>query len=611
MASRLAFDIGLHVNLSDAMSETERRVRRQVMAACVMLDRQLATFLGRPTSIKSQDIEVNLAPKDLSILSMDSAIFGLPEFDRKPTLLTNAAIHPHMMELMELASNITDAQNMCQNPVDISGAEGTRYLQTVAMDRQLQSWYRRLPSFLAWTPLNVKAAPLSFFLLHQSFHVYMILLHRPWARYGPASDDGRNSNGPFAASMAAFAQHYGMSQSSLDDTKVTMARSMCTQHAIRVARIFWQHRQRYDGKKISLMAAQHAGTAALALMGALAHQNKELDHQSNLRYLQVLSSAIYDMSQTYHPAARMYHLLKSMLVDIRKEMVSSRNTESDALLHQFQHNDGGMTFQSGYSWATSAPSAYPILPAIQEGLENAQAAKKRRLSERRASELELPTHSLFGNGYTYPSPPTSSKSLRDYSVGKPEVASPGASAPEEDALGFDFDFLNGSVVDFDGAQGETIEVAVIGTDVDGNATSACTAVEAETEQHNGDLPSKKHKGPEPRPGAQEEETVDMTIEEWLAEPRVVTQVEQEPEKNDMTMADLFGEKSARDDKSSLQPRSGAGPDGQCDNMQWLADMDASAEGDQTDMDLNDLVESVVQRTEKTPVRNLDLDFLRL
>jgi hypothetical protein len=614
MASRLAFDIGLHINLNDT-SETERRVRRQVMAACLMLDRHLAAFLGRPTSIKSQDVGVNLAPKDLSILSMESAMFGLPEFDRKPNLLTDAAIHPHMMELIELATSIMDSQNMCQNPIDAVGGEGSRYMQTVAMDRQLQNWYRRLPGFLAWSPLNAKAAPLSFFLLHQSFHVYMILLHRPWARYGPVMDDGFHPTGAFAASVAAFSQHFGSSQPGIDDSRATMARNMCTQHAVRVARIFWQHRQRFDGKKIGLVAAHHAGTAALALMGALAHQNKELDHQSNLRYLQVLSSAIYDMSQTYHPAARMYHLLKSMLVDIRKEMVSSRNTESDAMF-RFQQGVSGMAFQPSYAWANNAPTMYPALPVTHESSETptAQPAKKRRLSERRPSEIDaqVPLPFPMGNGFDYPSPPTSSKSLGDSSADKPEATSPGVSAPEDHTSEFDFDFLNGSVVDFDETQGDTIEVAAAVTDI-GCTASVNQGTQGTMEAQSGEVLPQKQAEQAPKLRHQEDENAaDMTIEEWLSEPRVVTpapQAKRESEKNDMTMEDLFGDKPTTDVVTA--PRAmGSGISGDCD-MQWLVDMDAPADGDQAEMSLSDLVESVVPKTEKRPVRNLDLDFLRL
>jgi len=547
MANRLAFDIGLHVNCSDTISETERRVRRQVMAACVMLDRQLAVFLGRPAGIKSQDIAIDLTPKEFS-LSLDSALF--PELDAKTP--TDAAAHHHLTELMGLATNMTDLYNLSQNPVDPMGLEG-RYMQVLALDRQLQNWYRCLPAHLAWNPTNVKAAPLSYFLLHQQFHACMILLNRPWARYGPDSDgvDGRYpSPGSGCREEPGFA--YGFAPMA-DDAKVSAARSTCTQHAIRIARIFWQHRQRYDGKKVGIMAIQHAGTAALALMGALAHQSKDLDHQSNLRYLQVLSSAIYDMSQTYHPAARMYHLLKSMLVDIRKEMVNSRPIDTDLMLRQYRQSISGV---SGFSvtpcWGNSV-NMYSTLPVVQEtgDAECVPAAKKRRLSERRPSELELTSQALFGN-FTYPSPPTTAQSHRPSSEGQDP-------APEE-TFNFDFDFLNSTVV------GTPVEAHPNDMDEDCIITTV-TKVEPSQERAVGERAVGESAQPE-RSGADDTE---MTIEEWLAEPRVTTPI-------------------------SLQQTEES-------KTNWM---------EKDDMDFNDLVQEAVGGTKtQAPVRNLELDFLTL
>ena len=633
MANRLAFDVGLHVDLGGAMSETERRVRRQVMAACAMLDRQFATFLGRPTSIKSQDIGIDLAPKDLSHLSLETAMFAMPGFASKPALLNDSVIHYQLMELMELASRISDAHNAQQNALDassMSGIEGTQYMQTVAMDRQLQNWYRRLPGYLTWNPANVKVAPLSFFLLHQTFHVCMILLHRPWAKYGPVSsgelvDHGFGPGlGPAslhsdeANAFAPFSQAFGTPQPASDDNKVVLARSMCTQHAIRVARIFWQHRQRHDGKKISLMAVQHAGTAALALMGALAHQSKELDHQSNLRYLQVLSSAIYDMSQIYHPAARMYHLLKSMLVDIRREIVSSRSLDTDhsrsldpdAFLRQIGQ---GLLYQSSCSWATNPTNLHPVLPNVQEGPEAApsQPVKRRRLSERLESELELPAPPLFGKVYTYPSPPTSSQSVRALSAEKQESTSSGGLSLEEEALDFDFDFLESSV-DFDGPQEETIEVTVAeGVPENNNAATSPSESRVAAEPPCGSADVLKETEPKLR-GPEDDQIADMTIEEWLAEPRVITPPLPEcqlPRAAGGMDRQNLGGASATDGIASAGSADAVGPSGDgIAGMPWLVDEE------QADMGLNELVESMEEakrKQEKEPVRNLDLDFLRL
>lgn len=552
MANRLASDIGLHVSHSDGINETEKRVRRQTMAACVMLDRQLATFLGRPSGIKIQDIGIDLTPKEFSNVSMSNSMFGLPDFDNKPTTLSDAAVHHQLMELMSLASNITDSFNLSLNPADpsgIHGAEGARYLTSIAIDRQLQNWYRCLPAHLSWNPNNVKNAPLSFFLLHQQFHTCMVLLHRPWARYGPRADASTtfSSTSPFPypdpTPNSVMPENI--------DSKTSLARSNCTQHAIRIARIFWQHRQRFDGKKTTLLAIQHAGVAALALMGALAHKSKDLDHQSNLRYLQVLSSAIFDMSQTYHPAARMYHLLKSMLVDIRKEMVASRaNMETDFMLRHFRQQSISYVPGSYGAYATPAPG----LPIIQEETP----VKRRRLSERRPSELELTSQSLFG-GFRYPSPPSTGIKEREMAIVEEDEQDRG----QEQDFNFDFGFL----------EGLTSEPDVV-PEVQQQAPHALQE-ERQVEEKTEDVVvvAKGQKDAEGKKG----DEVEMTIEEWLSEPRVMTPVSLQQD----------GEKKDSED------------------MGWV-------EGE-ADCGLDALVKSVEAETkrEKSPPRNLDLDFLSL
>ncbi|RKK99420.1 hypothetical protein BFJ70_g17499 [Fusarium oxysporum] len=172
---------------------------------------------------------------------------------------------------------------------------------------------------MTWKPSNVKTAPYSFFLLHQQYHVTMILLHRPWAKYGSISGDNASTGShpsPDSDRMAnpdSPGHHLGHategSSMSTDDrqravhgSRTSLARGICTQQAIRVGRIFWQHRQRFDGRKIFITGIQHAGTASIALIAALAYQRSEPNCQTYIGYLEILSDAVSDMSPTYHPA---------------------------------------------------------------------------------------------------------------------------------------------------------------------------------------------------------------------------------------------------------------------------------------------------------------------
>jgi hypothetical protein len=206
-------------------------------------------------------------------------------------------IYEALIDLMELAGKITENMDPHSKNPD-SAIDRNQYMRMAALDREFSSWYARLPEQLRWTPNNIATAPFSFFLLHQQYHASLILLHRPFALYEDQSANGDQSNGP-------------------DDHFSTLSRTVCTKHAIRVARIYWQHRQRFDTKQIFVTGMQHAGTAATALVAALAFIKDADDRNNNMQYLECLSAALSDMAHTYQPAERMSVVLRAVMVELR------------------------------------------------------------------------------------------------------------------------------------------------------------------------------------------------------------------------------------------------------------------------------------------------------
>ncbi|KJR79860.1 fungal specific transcription factor domain-containing protein [Sporothrix schenckii 1099-18] len=482
MANRLAFDIGLHLDYrSTGMNEKEVDIRHMVMKAAIVIDKYWALFLGRPTSIKSQDIGMDLLTKRFSLMvsfpTEDNSADGVGgNRDARPAKMSNEEIYEYLFELMELAGKIVETRDMHnlntgnnntnagQNSTNAFGgasgyggdvrnnasassfatimpfaggtgagrngnsgtlpqvgasdnvfaldeSEENAYLHVISLDRQLQNWYRRLPDHLTWKPANVKAAPMSFFLLHQQYHVSMILLHRPWAKYGSIlSSDGSSTNshpspsspsagggnvaanrrdsfssnttGSHAGGMTVAQQQQHMyngiagqgshamaashsvlglgdPQCIVDDSRTTLSRSICTQQAIRVARIFWQHRQRFDGRRICITGIQHAGTAAIALIAALAYQqSSDSDRRSYLGYLEILSYALTDMSHTYQPASRMDDLLKAVLEQLRSDVYGPDYAAAMAVATSAGNNSNSSNNNNGRPGSVSSSAAY-------------------------------------------------------------------------------------------------------------------------------------------------------------------------------------------------------------------------------------------------------------
>jgi len=260
--------------------------------ACVIYDKYWALFLGRPTSMKSSDLEVYHLAKQFERLGTCKPA--------GPGKALETQIYEALLDLMELAGKITE--NMDPRAQTEANIDRDAYLRMAALDREFGNWYARLPEPLRWTPANIQTAPFSFFLLHQQYHAALILLHRPFAMYEePASsdsEDGVGTGGP-------------------DSHFSALSRTVCTKHAIRVARIFWQHRQRFDTRQIFVTGLQHAGTAATALVAALAFLKDASDRNNNMQYLECLSAALQDMAYTYQPAERMFIVLQAVLAELR------------------------------------------------------------------------------------------------------------------------------------------------------------------------------------------------------------------------------------------------------------------------------------------------------
>ncbi|KAF7563241.1 hypothetical protein G7046_g861 [Stylonectria norvegica] len=475
MANRLAFDIGLHLDCrSNDMPERDVRIRQMAMRACLVYDRYWGLFLGRCLSIKSQDVAMDLLSNRFSLLTSEA--------DGPPRDLTTE-IYEQLIELMDLAGRIVETRdnNVVRDPSEhhnmfaMGEAEHNSYLNALQLDRLLQNWYRRLPEHLTWKPSNIKVAPYSYFLLHQQYHVSMILLHRPWAKYGaitgdgastgshPSPDGGFGPKAPEASAQASGAAatdcSMGDSHTMVHDSRTSLSRSICTQQAILVARIFFQHRTRFDGRKIFVTGIQHAGTAAIALIAALVYQRNEADRRTYIGYLEILSDAVSDMSHTYQPASRMDDLLKAVLGQIRSSMGEAPRPRSGSTSYpSFQFTGVANSGLGGRSFGSDTPIAVTPLRREAADPDFGQPSKKRRPGgSRRASEFSRPAPPFFASTQRQPTPPNSYKSQT------PRLDSNQQYHTQLDSILFsmgvgdtsghlNLDFLSGTAVDMDSSE---------------------------------------------------------------------------------------------------------------------------------------------------------------
>jgi hypothetical protein len=275
-------------------------------------------------------------------------------------------------------------------------------------------------------------------------------------------------------------------------------------------------------------------------MAALAHKSAELDHQSNLRYLQVLSSAIYDMSHLYQPAARMYQLLKTMLVEIRSEMVKSGGFDVSSFVGRYQGSSNSSLLFGSNQWATGAEGNCLSTDRLDTVPEDARAVKRRRLSS--LSSVDFTTIGpsfLSATLQTCPSPPSSSQS---HDGSNPVTLDQASNEPGT----FDLDFFHSSFVDFISTAGESASAqdwaatgpSTVNVDIDTTVPMliptvsgdlSCLSVNMDTTVSKANdtpatttTPVPAAPAAQPNQPADDDTAVDKTIEEWLAEPAAPT-----------------------------------------------------------------------------------------
>jgi hypothetical protein len=302
MANRLCFENGLHLdNSGTGATQRDIEIGRLTLWSCIVYDKYWALFLGRPTMMKAGDLEVYKLSVEFERLG--TSLPAGPEKSRE------TQIYEALLDLMELAGKITEIMDQ---PSKLStNIDHHIYFRMSSLHKEIESWYSRLPKSLQWTADNIATSPFSFFLLHQQYSATMILLHRPFARYDdPNSVQANNSDSSEDDSdtgkIANPTNHFS-----------ALSRTICTQHAVRIARIFWQHRQRFDTRQIFVTGLQHAGTAATALVAALAFMKDRSTRNNNMQYLECLTAALKDMSYTYVPAQRMSNVLEAVALELR------------------------------------------------------------------------------------------------------------------------------------------------------------------------------------------------------------------------------------------------------------------------------------------------------
>lgn len=206
MAIRMAQDLGLHrsadlwsrVGLGGKLfSELELQERRRIWYACVVMDKYVSTYIGRPLGICDHDFDTDLPSEN----DVEESEYWLPHVSRP---LADVDSHPKSEKPSQKPGRVISAFNASATLSSLLGEVVTnlysprsissRHSARASLESQLDKWHIELPESLR-LDTGVEVSPPHILTLHMQYWCAVLLLHRPFIRpLGAAKNKSPDSN---------------------------------------------------------------------------------------------------------------------------------------------------------------------------------------------------------------------------------------------------------------------------------------------------------------------------------------------------------------------------------------------------------------------------------
>ncbi|KLO15521.1 hypothetical protein SCHPADRAFT_259949 [Schizopora paradoxa] len=181
MAVRMAQDLGMHRS-SDRWQRMDgplfnyrqQQVRKRIWYTCVVLDKYVSAYIGRPLSIFESDYDTQLPGVDeleeTELWTATDPNVGLPTVPGRLLSCFN--------ESARLSSILASVVQTIYAVKPVT----SRQLEAVQLEQTLDRWYLDLPAHLRYTP-GGQIPPANVLILHMQYWCTVLLLHRPFIRH--------------------------------------------------------------------------------------------------------------------------------------------------------------------------------------------------------------------------------------------------------------------------------------------------------------------------------------------------------------------------------------------------------------------------------------------
>ncbi|KAJ6562490.1 fungal-specific transcription factor domain-containing protein [Mycena capillaripes] len=171
--------------------------RRRIWYACVIMDKYVSTYIGRPLAIFDRDFDTSL-PSESDAEEMED---WTPPADAPVSSAPRAG---HVISCFNASARLSGILSHIVQAIYALRPAGSRHAEQIILDGQLEKWRLALPPHLQHDPARstrsggASEVPLPQVLtLHMQYWCAVLLLHRPFIRqnasrnkHSPAPEDG-------------------------------------------------------------------------------------------------------------------------------------------------------------------------------------------------------------------------------------------------------------------------------------------------------------------------------------------------------------------------------------------------------------------------------------
>ncbi|KAI3613223.1 hypothetical protein WG66_001383, partial [Moniliophthora roreri] len=184
MAIRMAQDLGMHrradgwarASLGRLFGDWELQERRRIWSACVVMDKYVSSYIGRPLMIFERDFDT-LLPNEDDPEELDDWIPHTEDQGR-----ATSRVPGKIVTCFNAAAILSGILSMIMQAIYAVRPVCSRHGESIFLEGILDKWYHELPEHLRHEPLSSKVPLPHVLTLHMQYWCAVLLLHRPFIR---------------------------------------------------------------------------------------------------------------------------------------------------------------------------------------------------------------------------------------------------------------------------------------------------------------------------------------------------------------------------------------------------------------------------------------------